>query len=68
MQTQASTVFADWLRTQFDEGNLEVNPKYGRFDEETLTVVAIDSTDPSATASSTASPGVPTPTVASPTP
>ncbi len=29
MQTQASTVFSDWLRTQFDEGNLEVNPKYG---------------------------------------
>jgi parvulin-like peptidyl-prolyl isomerase len=68
MQTQAPTVFSDWLRTQFDEGNLEVNPKYGRFDEETLTVVAIDSTDPSATASATASPGVPTPTVASPTP
>ena len=68
MQTQAPTVFADWLRAQFDEGNLEVNPKYGRFDEETLSVVAIDSTDPSATASSTASPGVPTPTVASPTP
>ena len=68
LQTQASTVFSDWLRTQFDEGNLEVNPKYGRFDEETLTVVAIDSTDPSATASATASPGVPTPTVASPTP
>jgi foldase protein PrsA len=67
MQSQAPTVFNDWLRTKFDEGGLEVNPKYGRFDDETLTVVAISSTDPSATADATVSPGAPTP-VESPTP
>jgi foldase protein PrsA len=60
LQAQGPTVFNDWLRTQFDEGNLEVNPKYGQFDDETLTVVAVTSTDPSATATPTASPGAAT--------
>ena len=69
VQDQSSTVFNDWVRQQVEDGNLEVNPKYGRFDEQTLTVVAIQSTDPSATPSPSAGTSATTvPATASPTP
>jgi foldase protein PrsA len=53
-QEQSGT-FDDWLRTQAGDQGVDVNPKFGRFDLETLSVVAATSTDPSATASATAS-------------
>ena len=65
VQDQSPTLFNDWIRQQVDEGNLEVNPKYGRFDEQSLSVVAIQSTDPSATSSPSGASG---PATVSPTP
>ena len=47
VQESSPEVFADWLREELGEG-LEVNPKYGRFDLETLTIQRIASTDPDA--------------------
>jgi foldase protein PrsA len=49
LQSQGAAVFTDWVRSQVDEGAIEVNPKYGRYDLDTLSVVALESTDPSAT-------------------
>jgi parvulin-like peptidyl-prolyl isomerase len=49
IQNAGATVFTEWFRTQVQDDGLQVNPKYGRFDTETLTVVPLDSTDPSAT-------------------
>jgi foldase protein PrsA len=63
---QSLVIFNDWVRAQLKEGGLEVNPKYGRFDTDTLTVVVNDSTDPSATTAPAS--GQPTPGAASPTP
>jgi parvulin-like peptidyl-prolyl isomerase len=45
---EQATVFSAWMRDQIETQGVEVNPKYGRWDLETLSVVAIDSTDPSA--------------------
>ena len=66
LQTESATVFNDWLRSQLGEDQLQVNPRYGRFDVETLTVARISSTDPNATPSvgqdvpaSIATPGAP---------
>lgn len=49
--TQSATVFAEWVTTQDEAGEIVVNPSFGRFDRETLTVVRISSTDPSASSS-----------------
>jgi foldase protein PrsA len=68
VQDQSTTVFNDWVRQQAHDGNLEVNPKFGRFDWETLTVVAIQSTDPSATPSTSGATGTTAPATVSPTP
>lgn len=46
-QGEQGTLFTAWMRDQAETRGVEVNPKYGRFDLETLTVVAVDSTDPS---------------------
>jgi parvulin-like peptidyl-prolyl isomerase len=54
LQDAAPEVFAGWLRREL--ADLEVNPRYGRFDPETLTIVRVDSTDPSASPSPTVSP------------
>jgi hypothetical protein len=43
-------VFNAWMRDQIETQGVDVNPKYGRWDDETLTVVAVNSTDPSASA------------------
>lgn len=45
LQTEGGTTFNDWLREQL--GGAEVNPRYGRFDLDSLTVVRIASTDQS---------------------
>ena len=44
LDASASTVFNDWLTDQVSGGMVDVNPKYGRFDEETLQVLRISST------------------------
>jgi parvulin-like peptidyl-prolyl isomerase len=41
----ATTVFNDWLHDQVANGAVEINPKYGRFDAETLEVLRISSTE-----------------------
>ena len=51
VQQAEATIFSDWLRAQIDAGKVEVNPSFGRYDRETLQVLRITSTDPSATAS-----------------
>jgi foldase protein PrsA len=65
VQDQSPTLFNDWVRGQVEDGDLQVNPKYGRFDEQSLSVVAIQSTDPSASpsgASATVAPATASPT------
>ncbi len=57
-QAQANA-FSDWVRQQDQAGAIDVDPSFGRFDPSTLQVVRITSTDPSATASSSASPTSP---------
>ena len=46
VEQAAAEVFPAWLRTELEA--LEVNPRYGRFDPETLSVQRIASTDPDA--------------------
>jgi len=46
LQQAAADVFPAWLRRQLE--GLEVNPRYGRFDPDTLTVERVGSTDPDA--------------------
>jgi hypothetical protein len=53
VSSQSTTVFNDWLRERIKADGVEVNPKYGRFDPETLDVTRISST-----ATGTASPSV----------
>jgi peptidyl-prolyl cis-trans isomerase C len=50
VQSESGTLFNAWMRDRAETLGVEVNPRYGRFDEETLTVVAVNSTDPSASA------------------
>ncbi|MGZ5297089.1 MAG: peptidylprolyl isomerase [Actinomycetota bacterium] len=53
----ASAVFNDWLHEQVVNGAVEINPKYGRFDSETLEVSRISSTETgTASPSTSASP------------
>ena len=55
IQSQAAiVVFNEWLRGQADEQGVDVNPTFGRWDNENLQVVSVHSTDPSATESPTA--------------
>lgn len=49
LQSEQGTLFDAWMRDQAEADGVEVNPRFGRFDLETLTVVPIESTDPSAT-------------------
>jgi foldase protein PrsA len=50
LQGDQGALFTAWMREQAASQGVEVNPKYGRFDAETLTVVAVNSTDPSVSA------------------
>ncbi len=43
--------FGAWMRAQNADGQITVDPSFGRFDEKQLQVVRIASTDPSATSS-----------------
>ena len=48
--------FNAWMREQIDAQGVDVNPKYGRFDTETLQVVRISSTESGSGAASVSSP------------
>jgi parvulin-like peptidyl-prolyl isomerase len=52
-QQDRTDAFGAWVREQDQAGQIDVNPTFGRFDQTTLEVVRITSTDPSATASAT---------------
>ena len=41
---RSPTVFDDWFREQVDETEIDVNPRFGRYDLETLEVVPVRST------------------------
>jgi parvulin-like peptidyl-prolyl isomerase len=41
---RSPTVFDDWFREQADETQIDVNPRFGRYDLETLEVVPVRST------------------------
>lgn len=56
VQGQEGTLFNVWMRDQAESRGVDVNPKWGRFDLETLAVVAVNSTDPSASAGAGTSP------------
>lgn len=58
-QSGGSKVFSDWLMQQAKDQGVDVNPKYGRYDIATLSVVPITSTDPSGTPSAVASGSLP---------
>jgi foldase protein PrsA len=69
IQSQAVVVFNEWLRGQADDQGVEVNPTFGRWDNQNLQIVSVRSTDPSATVSPTAATPVnETPTGAPATP
>jgi len=60
LDSGASAIFTDWLHEQISNGTIEINPKYGRFDSQTLGVSRIASTEtgsasPSATPSASPS-------------
>jgi foldase protein PrsA len=55
LDSGAAAVFSDWLHTQVANGTVDINPKYGRFDADTLVVSHISSTE-TATATPSASP------------
>jgi foldase protein PrsA len=56
IDSSAATVFDEWLHDQVANDAVEINPKYGRFDAETLQVSRISSTETgSATPSATPS-------------
>jgi foldase protein PrsA len=68
VQSQSTVVFNGWLRQQATDQGVDVNPRYGRYDLPTLTVVPITSTNPSETATPVASGSTVPSTQASPTP
>ncbi len=45
-QEEGSAAVAAWIRDQVDAATVDVNPGLGRWDTESFTVVAIDSTNP----------------------
>lgn len=55
----ASAVFNDWLHDQIANGDVEINPKYGRFDAETLEVSRISSTETGSASPSSPPPASP---------
>jgi peptidyl-prolyl cis-trans isomerase C len=51
-QQEQLDAFTAWVREQLATGQIDVNPSFGRFDPDSLQVVRITSTDPSASPSS----------------
>jgi Parvulin-like peptidyl-prolyl isomerase len=56
LRTGSTTVFNDWMREQITADGVDVNPKYGRFDPTTLTVLRISSTATGISSTPSASP------------
>lgn len=56
LRTGSTTVFNDWMREQITADGVDVNPKYGRFDPTTLSVVRISSTATGTSSTPSASP------------
>ncbi len=59
LDSGSTSIFNDWLRQQIENGKIEINPKYGRFDPDTLQVSRVSSTatgSPSPSAAAPASP------------
>ena len=54
----SSTIFNSWLHDQITNGIVVINPKYGRFDKDSLSVMHVSSTE---TETSTPSAGIPPP-------
>jgi len=52
---QSPTVFDTWFREQADATTIDVNPRFGRYDEKTLAVVPVRSTATGSTGASGAS-------------
>jgi parvulin-like peptidyl-prolyl isomerase len=48
LQELSGTTFQDWFRQRARALEIEVNPRYGRFDQRTLQVEAVRSSDPDA--------------------
>jgi parvulin-like peptidyl-prolyl isomerase len=42
---QASRVFGEWMRERYEDVDVEVNPRYGRLDRTTFSVVPVRSTE-----------------------
>jgi parvulin-like peptidyl-prolyl isomerase len=51
LDTRGQTAFATFVQDQAKAGEIDVNPSFGRFDDQTLTVVRVASTDPSSSPS-----------------
>lgn len=56
IESRSIEEFNAWMREQVQAEGVDVNPKYGRFDTETLQVVRISSTETDAGAASVSSP------------
>ena len=56
LRTGSTTVFNDWIREQIKADGVDVNPKYGRFDPTTLSVMRISSTATGSSPTPSASP------------
>ena len=56
IESRAIVEFNEWMREQVEAEGVDVNPKYGRFDTETLLVVRISSTESDEGAPSASSP------------
>jgi hypothetical protein len=50
LQSESTLLFVAWVRDQAQAGVIEVNPGFGRFDEQSLKIVRVSSTDGSAPA------------------
>ncbi|HYJ61422.1 MAG TPA: peptidylprolyl isomerase [Actinomycetota bacterium] len=58
LASRAGPTFATWMRTFVDDGAIEVNPRFGALDPQTLQIQRVRSTDPSSSPSPTGDPGV----------
>jgi len=55
LDSGSSTIFNSWLHDQITNGVVVINPKYGRFDKDTLAVLHISSTETGTPSASTPS-------------
>jgi parvulin-like peptidyl-prolyl isomerase len=53
LASRAGPAFAEYMRTAIDDGRIEVNPRFGALDRQTLLINRIHSTDPSSSPSPT---------------